>query len=479
MNTSTTIAKNTSWFTVALVIQKVIAFIYFTYLARILGAESLGMYTFALSYISIFSIIIDFGTNHYITREIAKDNRAAKKITANVFGFKIFSSVVAVGVALSVAQLLGYDPVTQQLLLAAVIAMVFESFVLSVYAIIRGFHTLRYESQATVAIHIIIALVGFVVAATTQNILLLVGVLILAHCINLAYGLWLLTRRFSLPLRLRFDYQYWKKIGLAILPFALAAGFSKVYGAFDQIVLSKLATPDQLGFYAVAYKLTFALQFVPMALMASLYPAMSTFFATNKQELSRVVMRALYYLLIITLPLAGGIVVFAQPVIVSLYTEEYAASVIPLQILVLSLPFLFINFPIGSLLNASDNQKKQTRNIGIALGLNIILNLVLIPVYQAAGAALASTISTILFFVLGWSVVRTVVVIDSKAVLQVISKTLIATVGMVVIGLWVLAHTPSWLIAVLIASVVYVVIQLLLQTISKRELRVLLDSFRR
>ena len=65
--TSNTLAKNTSWFTSALVIQKVITFVYFAYIANILGAELLGRYVFVLSFITVFALIVDIGTNHYLT----------------------------------------------------------------------------------------------------------------------------------------------------------------------------------------------------------------------------------------------------------------------------------------------------------------------------------------------------------------------------------------------------------------------------
>lgn len=67
------IAKNTSYLTLALVIQKVISFLYFVILARNLDPEFLGKYYFAISFTTIFAIFIDFGLVNYLTRETAKD----------------------------------------------------------------------------------------------------------------------------------------------------------------------------------------------------------------------------------------------------------------------------------------------------------------------------------------------------------------------------------------------------------------------
>ncbi len=473
---SSTIARNTSWFTVALIVQKIIAFVYFTYLARVLGAQDLGMYTFALSYISIFSIVIDFGTNHYITREIAKDRAQAQTILSHVLGFKLCSAVVAGVLAFGFMILLGYSGVQLQLLLIALGVMVVESFVLSIFALIRGFQTLRYESIITVVVHTCIAVGGMVVVQITDVTSWLLVVLLGGHLLNLSYGTYLLRTKFNLAITAVFDVVHWKKIALIVLPFALAAGFSKIYGAFDQIMLSKMASPSQLGFYAVANKLTFALQFVPMALMASLYPAMSQHYRDNHALLQRVFTQGLFYLLVITLPIAGIVVSFAPVLIEQLYTESFLPAVLPLQILIMSLPFLFVNFPIGSLLNAADNQKQQTKNIGIALLCNIVLNVLLVPQYQAVGAAMASSISTVVFFVLGWMSVRRIITVSQSFLLRLLAKIAGSVVMMVSIGLWLYLQGVHWVVAIMASGVVYIGALFALRVVSRGHVQHIMNS---
>jgi O-antigen/teichoic acid export membrane protein len=56
------IAKNTSYFTAALILQKVVSFSYFTILARNLIPEDLGKFYFAISFTTIFAIFIDLGS---------------------------------------------------------------------------------------------------------------------------------------------------------------------------------------------------------------------------------------------------------------------------------------------------------------------------------------------------------------------------------------------------------------------------------
>ena len=87
------IAKNTSYLTLALVLQKIISFTYFAILARYLGPHSLGQYYFALSFTTIFSILIDLGFANALTREIAKTASTAGKYLSNIMTLKIFLSI--------------------------------------------------------------------------------------------------------------------------------------------------------------------------------------------------------------------------------------------------------------------------------------------------------------------------------------------------------------------------------------------------
>lgn len=474
----TNLARNTLGFTVALVLQKVVAFVYFTILARFLGAENFGYYVFTLSYITIFAVIIDFGTNHYITREVAKNPSQAEKITANVFGFKLFSCLVALLAAWLIARWVNYDPLLIKLIYLASTVMVVESFVLSVYSIIRGFHNLKYESLATIGVHLLILGMGLLTVIYTNNLFLLLLVLLLAHGLNLLLGLYLLKFKFKLAICFQFDFQYWKAIALTILPFGLAAVFSKIYNAFDQTLLAKLAEPSELGYYGVAYKLTFSLQFFPLALMAALYPAMSKLYQEQNSRLAALFPRAVKYLLLLTFPIVALILVYGNDLITALYTEEYRAAVLPLQILIISLPLLFINFPIGSLLNASNQQIRQTINIGIAMVVNVILNFLLISNYQAVGAALASLFSTLVFFVLGWLAVTKIISLKHTRLGFFTLKLLLASLLLYGWAVWSGAYLV-WYLSAGLAVLFFVLLAVFFRLLAINDLKFIITNFRK
>ena len=71
------LAKNTTYYTVALTVQKILAFIYFWLISNSLLPGNLGQYVFALSFSTLFSIFIDLGLSSILTREAAKSKEQA------------------------------------------------------------------------------------------------------------------------------------------------------------------------------------------------------------------------------------------------------------------------------------------------------------------------------------------------------------------------------------------------------------------
>ena len=71
-------AKNTFYLLVAYAYQKVVALFYFIILARYLGADNFGKYTFAISFTALFAVLIDVGLFAVLTREIARDKEKTK-----------------------------------------------------------------------------------------------------------------------------------------------------------------------------------------------------------------------------------------------------------------------------------------------------------------------------------------------------------------------------------------------------------------
>jgi len=394
------IAKNTSYFTVALILQKVISFSYFIIIARSIGPENLGKYYFAISFTTVFAIFVDIGMSAVLIREIAKRKEKAEKYLQNVIGLKLILSLLSLGTVFALINLMGYPELTKHLVYLSSIAMILDSFTLVFFGVSRGFHNLSWESFAVVVYQFIILILGVTFLQLNLSLRWLISVVAIASISNFLYSGSLILFRWKLKLMPRFDGKIIKQIITMALPFALFGIFQRFYTYFDSILLSMLAGDTYVGLYSVAFKMTFALQFLPLAFVASLYPAMSTYYIENNKKLVQSFERAMNYLIIIALPISFGIIILAEQIIL-IFKSEYSGSVLPLQIIIASLIFIFASYPVGSLLNACDRQKINSSNMAIVLAISIAMNLMLIPRYQAVGASITVLTTNALLLILG------------------------------------------------------------------------------
>jgi O-antigen/teichoic acid export membrane protein len=265
-------------------------------------------------------------------------------------------------------------------------------------------------------------------------------------------------------------------IGLSI-PFALFAVLQRLYMYLDSILLSTLAGDKYVGLYQIAFKIIFALQFLPMAFMASLYPAFALYYKENKEQLSVSFERAINYLLIISVPISLGIFAIADKIIL-MFKPEYIEAIWPLRIVILSLTFIFVNFPIGAMLNACDRQKINTRNMALILFSSIVLNLFLIPRYQALGASITVLVTNILMFILGIFIVPTIVKIRFFKLFTMFSKVLFSGFLMFAIVVF-LKDKTNIFINIAISAIIYIGVLFLVGGFKKDDIMSVFKSFQK
>jgi len=471
------IAKNTSYLTIALIMQKVISFTYFAFLARNLGPENLGKYYFALSFTTIFAIFIDLGFINFLTREVAKKQDSVAKLLGSILSIKLILTFITTLAVIVVINLFNHDQLTKDLVYISIICMVLDSFTTTFFATIRGFHNLKYESISSVIFQLLVMSFGLLAMYLGLNLRWVLGTLALASIYNFIYSFWVLRHKMKIKLKLLYDAELTRSIFRVSLPFALFAIFQRLYTYLDSVFLSLLAGDYYVGLYQVAFKIIFALQFLPLAFTASLYPAMSTYWLTNKPQLTVAFERAMNYLIIISLPIIFGTIMLADE-IVSVFKHDYSEAVLPLQITIIALFFIFINFPIGSLLNACDRQRRNTFNMLIVMLVSIGLNLVLIPIFKTTGASLTVLLTNFLMFILGIVWVKKIIVYSPKKNLIVFAKALLAA-GIMAVGIY---YFKSWLnifVVTLMSMILYFGLIYLLGGFQKADILYIIKSFRK
>jgi O-antigen/teichoic acid export membrane protein len=469
------IAKNTSYLTLALIMQKIISFTYFTILARNLGPDDLGKYYFAISFTTLFAIFIDLGLNNVLTREIAKTKERAEEILGNILSFKIPLSVITLAAVVAVINFLGYTETVKTLVYLSSVSMILDSFTASFYSVSRGFHNLKYESIGSVVYMIIAIFFGVIALKMGLSLNWIMTALVAAAFFNFLFSLFWLIKKWKIKIIPVYNKKLFSFIFKLSIPFGLYAVFQRFYMYLDTVLLSIMAGDTYVGLYQVAFKVVFALQFLPMAFTASLYPAMSDYYVNNKNQLSITFERAMNYLIIISVPISFGIMFLADKIIL-IFKSGYNDAILPLQIIIASLLFVFINFPIGSLLNACDKQKINTINMIIVTITSIILNLILISKFKTIGASITVLITNILMFILGIYHVSKTIAYRQKKVILTFLKVLLSSLIMA-LAVFYLKNYLNVFLVVLIGGIIYFFALLSFKGVKREDFLSIYNSF--
>ncbi|MFA6486402.1 MAG: flippase [Candidatus Magasanikbacteria bacterium] len=452
-----TVAQNTSFLTIASVLQKTVSFVYFTVIARLIGVENTGIYFFAIAFTSIFSVLADFGLASVLTRELSKFNDRSRYYAGTVFWTKIvfgLSAYICVAIAVNV---LNYSPLTKQLIYLSGITMLFDNLHMVFYSIFRANRNLIFESAGIVGSQIITLIIGTVALFGGGNMYWLIIAYTFPAFINVLYSGYCARRFYGFRFSLAIDPIVLRSFLLMAYPFALAGIITRLYAFSDSLIMSKLLTAHELGYWSVPYKISFAFQFIPMALSASIYPAFSAFLVSEQNKISDLFAKSWRYLFTIVFPLSAGIFILAKPAIHLLYTVKYDASIPVLRVLIISLIFTFLSFVTGALLNAGNRQSTQTALMAMALSVNLISNLILIPRIGIMGAAYSVLLSNFLLWSIGYLIARKITHIDGKLICKYFLQTAVPALIMG-FAVWFLNEKIYFLWTVPIGALIYFVL---------------------
>ena len=473
---SSKIIKNTTYFTGAMIFQKVLSFIYFWYISNNLFSDHLGKYVWALSFTTIFSILIDLGLSQVLTREASKNKEEANRYLKNILGIKIPLAILALVLVWVIVALTKEDYLVRLLVYLASAIMVFDSFTLSFYAIFRARQNLRFESIGAVIFQIINFSLGFAFLKITGDVKFLIVALISASLFNLLFSIVLLKIKLGYSLKPVWHNKTVKYLLKIVPSFALAGIFIKLYNTTDAVILGYLTDDSAVGFYSIPAKAVFALQnIIPGAFAAIIFPAFSSYYVTSKVLLRKAFERAVFYLAVISLPISFGLLALVEEVLQVLW-PSYVDVALSFKIMGLAMPFVFISFATGSLLNACDRQRNATINRGIITGFSIVVNIILIPYLSYLGAAIAFLSTNVLLFILDWIWANKITDFNKKYLLSILFKSLLASVIMFVL-IYFLKTSFSLFFLVILGVIIYFICLYILRVFSFKEIKTFKNSF--
>ncbi|MDA8793732.1 polysaccharide biosynthesis C-terminal domain-containing protein, partial [Bacteriovoracaceae bacterium] len=197
----------------------------------------------------------------------------------------------------------------------------------------------------------------------------------------------------TLNLLRHFDWTLAKKIFENALPVLIMMLFSFALARVDQLMIMSYLGEAALGQFAVAVKLIDIWQFLPMAVINSLFPSIVQAFGSSSYEYNLGIKRLYFMMLLISLSCISGVYLLGDGVISVLYGEQYKEAIELLKLYSWVTIFTFFIYARTKIFTIESAVKYGSYMAFIAVIINIVLNTYLIPAYGAQGAIYSSLLA--------------------------------------------------------------------------------------
>ncbi len=403
--------KETFWAIITKGTAFVIFFLTNIYLARKLNVELFGEWSYFYSILTLIFTICFFGINTSSKVFVAKYNGTFN--LRNIFYSSIrLRFVVSILLVLILFLLSGNIAGILQkesfkiLLLYSMPYIFLKTLIEFLKELFQGLHRIKYYFYITLlelGLNFILVYVFLNLFLDLKNIIYSFTV---SGSLTVIVGFALLIKFYRKCRPVNEKNSYDIEIFKYALPLILISmGFITVT-EIDTVMLGYMTTSKEVGYYAIAKNIINKLPHLALAISIGVMPIFSQLNNDNMNHMKRKFKKVLSINIKIYFPLVL-LIIFISPFFIPLiYGNQYDNSILPLQILSIWLFIVSFNVFFNSILDFQYKAGKRAINFLVTIILNILLNLILIPLYGSVGAAIGTTVSYIPYVILNWFEVR-------------------------------------------------------------------------
>lgn len=362
----------------------------FPYVSRVLLAEGNGKVQMATSFVAYFTMIAQLGIPTYGIRACAavRDNKLA--LTRTVHELTIIQLITtAVSYVLFLLCLMWIPKLQQERALYLISSLTVLLGSLGMEWLFKAMEQYTYITVRSIIFKIISVIAMFALVHTQEDYVIYGAITVFAAAGSNVMNLTQLHKYISLkPVG---GYQIRRHIKPALVLFAYVCA-TTIYTNMDSVMLGFMTTDADVGYYSVAVKIKIILVSVVTALGSVLLPRVSYYYEQGLlDDFWAMAEKALRIVLLMALPLTAYFMIFAKQGIFFLSGDSYAQSVLPMVIIMPTLVCIGLTSVTGIQILIPMKRENVVLYASVAGAIaDLILNAILIPPMQAAGAAVGT-----------------------------------------------------------------------------------------
>lgn len=361
------------------------------------GFEEYGFYFSLLNLSFLLNIVLDFGITNYNSKNIAQHPKTLIKYLGSLVGLRLVLSFLYLIITLVAAFFMGHTAGAIHLLFFLCLNQILAAFTLYFRSNFAGLHRFKIDAILSVLDRLILiflcsaVLYGkfFEAEVSIENFIYAQSI---SYALAAFVGLLLTLRLGKSRIKLK------KHISWVLLkssfPYALLILLMMLYTKMDAIMLERLL-PDgkeQAGMYAAGFRILDAANIFPLLIAGILLPMFARMLKM-KENLSPLLTTATSILVPIAIVCASICFFYADELLSLIYTHSNPVTVVCFQFIILNFIPISTTYIFGTLLTANGNLRALNMMAIGGFALNLSLNFMLIPHYQAQGAAIATILT--------------------------------------------------------------------------------------
>ena len=387
------IARNAGWIIAEKIIQMVISLIISLITARYLGPANYGIINYAGAYTGIFFSLSTLGINSIIVKEILDNPSEEGKVMGTTLVLQLIASIFSYISIIGIVFIVDVGEPTTIL----VVGLNCISILFNILGTMRFWFQSKLKSKITASC----TLIAYIITSLYKLFLVISGkgVVYFALSISIDYlilGILLyISYKKNNGQKLKFSWEYGKVILSKSHHFILSGIMISIYAQTDKFMLKQMVNATEIGYYSTACAICNMWCFVLSAIIDSMQPSIIDAYKTNKETFDK--RNKLLYAIIFYVSVCVSIIfsVFAELIIYILYGNEYIAAAMPLRIVTWYTSFSYLGVARNTWMVCNNKQKYLKYIYLISAVLNVLLNLLFVPVLGASGAAIASVITQV------------------------------------------------------------------------------------
>lgn len=437
------------------------------------GADAYGQYYALFNFSFLLNILLDIGITNFNNKNIAQNNHLLNKHLSGIIVLRMMLAVFYFLISFFNGFIIGYEREQLTMLCLLLFNQVLISFILYLRSNLAGLHLFKTDSVISVLDRIImIAICSTLLWGKITSVPFKIEWFIYAQ--TFAYLITVLITMLIINGKAQLKKLYWNPVFFMMIlkksyPYAVLILLMTFYNRIDTVMIERLL-PDgdkQAGIYAQAYRLLDATNMIAYLFAGLLLPIFSQMI--KKKQQVHELLRLSYSLLVIPAFIIGIVCFFFRVHFMDLlYKEHVADSSIIFGILMICFSAISTTYIYGTLLTANGNLKHLNLMATFGMIINVALNFILIPRFEAKGAAIASLVTQFLTALA--QVALAYKIFHLKVDLKFLASLALFLLLSIALSFGIVGLQFNWMINFMLATTACFITALILQLIKPRSM---------